>query len=68
MDSPFSRNAGTTTEQGDICVLTLEELKPEVILSSVSMDEAGAIASFIGQTRNNFQGAQIYQASLRLKI
>ncbi|PVG03347.1 MoaE-domain-containing protein [Serendipita vermifera] len=59
MDSPFSITAELTTETGDICVLTFEELKPEVVLSSVSMDEAGAIASFIGQTRNNFQGRPV---------
>ncbi|KAG9058361.1 Molybdopterin synthase catalytic subunit [Serendipita sp. 407] len=29
------------------------------IISAVSADEAGAIATFIGQTRNNFQGKTV---------
>lgn len=54
--SPFSRDAREVTQLGDHCVLTHEKLDVTSILDLVSTPEAGAIASFIGQTRNNFKG------------
>lgn len=38
-------------------VLTYEKLDSEAIIRSVQDDTAGAIAAFIGTTRNSFQGA-----------
>lgn len=37
-------------------VLTYEKLDSEAIIRSVQDDTAGAIATFIGTTRNSFQG------------
>ncbi|KIM24040.1 hypothetical protein M408DRAFT_331962 [Serendipita vermifera MAFF 305830] len=56
MNSPFSKDAQIITKHGDNCVLTHETLDISNILATVSSDDAGAIATFIGQTRNNFQG------------
>lgn len=56
MNSPFSKNAQIITEHGDYCVLSYEMLDVSSILATVSAKEAGAIATFIGQTRDNFQG------------
>lgn len=38
-------------------VLTYDKLDSEAIIQSVQDDAAGAIAVFIGTTRNSFQGA-----------
>jgi len=38
-------------------VLTYDKLDSEAIIRSVQDDTAGAIAAFIGTTRNSFQGA-----------
>ena len=38
-------------------VLTYDKLDSEAIIRSVQDDAAGAIAVFIGTTRNSFQGA-----------
>lgn len=38
-------------------VLTYDKLDSEAIIRSVRDDAAGAIAAFIGTTRNSFQGA-----------
>ena len=38
-------------------VLTYDKLDSEAIIRSVQDDTAGAIAVFIGTTRNSFQGA-----------
>mgnify|MGYP002718954343 FL=1 len=48
--------AKTTTSFGDILELTYEKLNTEVIIASVKDDGAGAIAVFIGTTRDSFQG------------
>lgn len=41
---------------GGICVLTHEHLDTNRIIDSVKDDGAGAIAVFIGTTRNSFKG------------
>lgn len=44
-----------TTEEGD-CVLTYDPLDTNKIIKSVGDHSAGAIAVFIGTTRNSFNG------------
>lgn len=56
MDSPYSQDAHEVNVHGDHCVLTYAKLDASSVLDEVSSPEAGAIASFIGQTRNNFKG------------
>lgn len=71
MTSPFSINAEKITSHGDRCTLTYERLHIPAILASVSASEAGAIASFVGQTRNNFRGKYICifgTACLNIKV
>jgi len=43
-------------------VLTYDKLDSEAIILSVQDDTAGAIAVFIGTTRNSFQGASIHSS------
>jgi molybdopterin synthase catalytic subunit len=56
MDSPFSKNACLITGANDHCVLSHEALDISEVLAIIASAEAGAIATFIGQTRNNFNG------------
>lgn len=67
MESPFSTNARLITDENDICVLSHEALDISDILATVSSHETGAIATFIGQTRNNFNGntVHIYGKSIK---
>lgn len=51
-----SVSAQKTTELGDLLELTYDKLNTEAIIDSVKDDGAGAIATFIGTTRNSFQG------------
>ncbi|TRM60199.1 molybdenum cofactor synthesis 2 [Schizophyllum amplum] len=66
-----SVNAMLQSEEG-ISVLTYEDLHIQDIISSVSDDRAGAIASFIGTTRNSFKGKVVtrleYQAYSKAAI
>jgi hypothetical protein len=51
-----SVEARLETEHG-LAVLTYDTLNTQAIISSVGDDSAGAIAVFIGTTRNSFKGA-----------
>lgn len=51
-----SVSATQSTELGDTLALTYDKLDTEAIVASVKDDGAGAIATFIGTTRNTFQG------------
>lgn len=51
-----STAAKETTALGDILELTYERLNAEMITATVKDDGAGAIALFIGTTRDSFQG------------
>jgi molybdopterin synthase catalytic subunit len=51
-----STAAKETTALGDTLELTYERLNAETITASVKDDGAGAIALFIGTTRDSFQG------------
>ena len=51
-----SRSAKLTNNLGDTFELTYERLDTESIVNTVKDDGAGAIATFIGTTRNSFQG------------
>ncbi|KAF5337316.1 hypothetical protein D9611_003165 [Ephemerocybe angulata] len=55
-----------------VCVLTHSKLNTEEIIDSVKDDGAGAIATFIGTTRNSFKGKVVtrleYQAYSKLAI
>ena len=53
---PTSIAAELRTPEGTF-VLTYDKLDSEAIIQSVQDDAAGAIAVFIGTTRNSFQGA-----------
>lgn len=48
--------AKKTTSLGDTLELTYEKLNTEAITATVKDDGAGAIAVFIGTTRDSFQG------------
>ncbi|TFK30312.1 molybdenum cofactor synthesis 2 [Coprinopsis marcescibilis] len=54
------------------CVITYSKLDVEKILSTVKDDGSGAIVTFIGTTRNSFQGKVVtrleYQAYSKLAI
>ncbi|KAI5454063.1 ribosome biogenesis protein tsr3 [Naganishia albida] len=54
-----STAAKETTALGDILELTYERLNAEMITATVKDDGAGAIALFIGTTRDSFQGKQV---------
>lgn len=51
-----STAAKETTSFGDTLELTYEKLNAESITTTVQDDGAGAIALFIGTTRDSFQG------------
>ncbi|KAF8642347.1 hypothetical protein AX16_009616 [Volvariella volvacea WC 439] len=63
--------ASLATADG-ICVLTYEPLDSQEIIDSVRDDAAGAVAVFIGTTRNSFKGKVVtrldYQAYSKLAI
>jgi hypothetical protein len=61
--SPASVAAKLQIPEGTF-VLTYEKLDSEAILRSVQDDTAGAIAAFIGTTRNSFQGTS-HNSSVR---
>lgn len=56
LDPPASVAAKLEIPEGKF-VLTYDKLDSEAIIQSVRDDTAGAIAVFIGTTRNSFQGA-----------
>ncbi|ORY59899.1 Molybdopterin biosynthesis MoaE [Leucosporidium creatinivorum] len=49
----------TTTVHGDVGVLTYEPLDPAAIEASVRSTKAGAVVSFVGYTRDEFQGKRV---------
>ncbi|KAM0752447.1 MoaE-domain-containing protein [Meredithblackwellia eburnea MCA 4105] len=49
----------TETEHGDIGVLTHEPLDPAKIEATVRSTKAGAVVSFVGYTRDEFQGKTV---------
>lgn len=53
---PASHAARIDAPSGDITELTYEPLNASNIIDSVKDDGAGAIAVFIGTTRDSFQG------------
>ncbi|KAG9014719.1 Molybdopterin synthase catalytic subunit [Tulasnella sp. JGI-2019a] len=71
--SPSEADASCQTPEGDIAVLTFDILDSSIITRSVQSDQAGAVALFIGTTRDNFKGRKVirleYEAytSLALK-
>ncbi|KAF5384898.1 hypothetical protein D9615_001482 [Tricholomella constricta] len=66
-----SIEARFTIPQG-VCALSYAALDPEHIIKSVQDDSAGAVAVFIGTTRNSFKGKVVtrleYQAYTKLAI
>ena len=56
LNSPASLAAKLEIPEGSF-VLTYDKLDSEAIIRSAQDDAAGAIAVFIGTTRNSFQGA-----------
>ena len=56
LDPPASAAAKLEIPEG-VFVLTYDKLDSEAILRSAQDDAAGAIAVFVGTTRNSFQGA-----------
>lgn len=71
LESSASVEARLETDDG-VCVLTYNPLDTESIMKSVGDDAAGAIAVFIGTTRNSFKGKVVtrldYQAYSKLAI
>ena len=55
MDQAASVAAKLETPAG-LCELTYEQLDSQVIIDYVRSPEAGALAIFIGTTRNSFKG------------
>jgi len=51
-----STSGSVETSNGDIGALTFDALDPLAIQRSVQSDQAGAIAMFIGTTRDSFKG------------
>ncbi|KAL8276181.1 hypothetical protein RQP46_011393 [Phenoliferia psychrophenolica] len=49
----------TTTADGDVGVLTYAALDPAAIEASVRSAKAGAVVSFVGYTRDEFQGKRV---------
>ncbi|KAH9950399.1 molybdenum cofactor synthesis 2 [Amylocystis lapponica] len=68
---PASVDARLEISEG-ICVLTHDALNVAEIIRSVGDDRAGAIATFIGTTRNSFKGKVVtrldYQAYSKLAL
>ncbi|GAA5923517.1 molybdopterin synthase catalytic subunit [Sporobolomyces koalae] len=48
-----------TTSYGDTACLSYEPLDPAAIEASVRSSQSGAVVSFVGYTRDNFQGRQV---------
>ncbi|GAA5899284.1 molybdopterin synthase catalytic subunit [Sporobolomyces salmoneus] len=51
--------ATLTTALGDTACLTYDRLDPAAIEASVRSSQSGAVVSFVGYTRDNFQGRQV---------
>ncbi|KAI9573004.1 molybdenum cofactor synthesis 2 [Boletus coccyginus] len=72
MAYPSASTAAREDLEGGTCVLTYEPLDVDAIMRSVRDDNAGAIAAFIGTTRNSFKGKVVirleYQAYSKLAI
>ncbi|EIW86769.1 molybdenum cofactor synthesis 2 [Coniophora puteana RWD-64-598 SS2] len=70
--APSSSVAAKEEISAGICALTYEPLDSSKIIQSVGDDGAGAIAAFIGTTRNSFKGKVVtrleYQAYSKLAI
>lgn len=49
----------TTRNFKDICVVTEDKLNLQAICDEVADPAAGAISTFIGVTRNNFNGKEV---------
>ncbi|KAF4572963.1 Molybdenum cofactor synthesis 2 [Pleurotus pulmonarius] len=68
-DASYAVSVGV---DGGICALSYEELNSAQIIKSVGDDAAGAVAVFIGTTRNSFGGKVVtrleYQAYSKLAI
>ncbi len=48
-----------STENGDYLLLTPERLNVQSFIDYAQRDDGGAIATFLGTTRNNFQGKEV---------
>ncbi|KZO98389.1 molybdenum cofactor synthesis 2 [Calocera viscosa TUFC12733] len=61
-----------TTHDGDICEITEKDLVLDVVMKSIQHDGAGALAIFVGTTRNTFEGKQVirleYEAHTTLAL
>ncbi|KAI0068247.1 molybdenum cofactor synthesis 2 [Artomyces pyxidatus] len=72
MSSNVASVEGRLDTPNGTCVLTYEPLDAQQIIASVQDDAAGAIATFIGTTRNSFQGKVVtkleYQAYTKLAL
>ncbi|KAG8219766.1 molybdenum cofactor synthesis 2 [Butyriboletus roseoflavus] len=72
MAYPSTSTATRENRDGGTCVLTYEPLNVDAIMRTVSDDNAGATAVFIGTTRNSFKGKVVtrleYQAYSKLAI
>ncbi|GAA5956428.1 hypothetical protein JCM3765_005659 [Sporobolomyces pararoseus] len=51
--------ATLTTDYGDTACLSFQPLDPAAIEASVRSSKSGAVVSFVGYTRDNFQGRQV---------
>ncbi|KAK4052261.1 hypothetical protein OIO90_004483 [Microbotryomycetes sp. JL221] len=54
-----SRTTRTETRHGDVGVLTYERLDPARIEQDVRSTKAGAVVTFVGYTRDEFQGKRV---------
>ncbi|KAI0048369.1 molybdenum cofactor synthesis 2 [Auriscalpium vulgare] len=73
VDLPSSASVEGRLETSDgLCVLTYKPLDASLITTSVQDDAAGAVAVFIGTTRNSFKGKVVtkleYQAYTKLAL
>jgi hypothetical protein len=55
---PASTSGRQVTDAGDILELTYDTLDSETIIKSVQDNGAGAVAVFIGTTRDTFEGTR----------
>jgi molybdopterin synthase catalytic subunit len=66
MTLPDSTEGGVyifDSRNDDLCLLSTKELKPEDLVLRVSRSGAGAIATFFGTTRDNFEGKEVISLS-----
>ncbi|TFK77146.1 molybdenum cofactor synthesis 2 [Pluteus cervinus] len=72
MSFPSTSVGATLANPVGTCTLTYQPLDTDAIIKSVQDDAAGAIAVFIGTTRNSFKGKVVtrleYQAYSKLAI